>query len=238
MISRVHAIQAIALVVALARVNAFNPVARQSLPLRASALLQSITPKEGEKNLRKEISERNTLVDDEAKYSLRDGEGMRGAFVIDPPANDAAVTKESSFSVKMERLMRPRAYPLFLAEKAAEILESTVDGFLKDSSATPRPNGAKERIVVLGTGWGAASFLKDIDTSMYDVTVVSPRNYFLFTPMLAGSSVGTVEFRSITEPIREVRMIMSILSARNRQNLMIAFRSIDMSTSSRLPQRP
>jgi NADH dehydrogenase FAD-containing subunit len=80
--------------------------------------------------------------------------------------------------------------------------------------------------------------LKDIDTSMYDVTVVSPRNYFLFTPMLAGSSVGTVEFRSITEPIREVRMMMSILSAQNRQNLMIAFRSIDMSTSSRLPQRP
>ena len=62
----------------------------------------------------------------------------------------------------------------------------------------------KERIVVLGTGWGAASFLKDIDTSLYDVTIISPRNYFLFTPMLAGASVGTVEYRSITEPIREV----------------------------------
>jgi len=36
------------------------------------------------------------------------------------------------------------------------------------------------------------------------VTVISPRNYFLFTPMLAGASVGTVEYRSITEPIREI----------------------------------
>jgi len=59
-----------------------------------------------------------------------------------------------------------------------------------------------EKVVVLGTGWGAASFLKDADTDAFDVTVVSPRNFFLFTPMLAGSSVGTVEYRSITEPIR------------------------------------
>jgi len=34
--------------------------------------------------------------------------------------------------------------------------------------------------------------------------VISPRNHFVFTPMLAGASVGTVEYRSITEPIREV----------------------------------
>ena len=64
----------------------------------------------------------------------------------------------------------------------------------------------KERIIVLGTGWGAASFLKSIDCNKYDVTVISPRNYFVFTPMLAGASVGTVEFRSITEPVREVRL--------------------------------
>ena len=205
MMRRVLAIQTLALMMALVRINAFNPLARPAQLTRSSALHQNIAPKEEEKILRREIAERNAVVDDEAKYTLRDGEGMQGVFVSEPPVDASAIAKESSFSAKMERLMQPRAYPLFLAEKAAEILEHTVEGFLKDSMSSPRPTGPKERVVVLGTGWGAASFLKDIDTSMYDVTVVSPRNYFLFTPMLAGSSVGTVEYRSITEPIREVR---------------------------------
>lgn len=32
--------------------------------------------------------------------------------------------------------------------------------------------------------------------------VVSPRNYFLFTPLLPSCTVGTIEHRSIMEPIR------------------------------------
>ena len=35
-----------------------------------------------------------------------------------------------------------------------------------------------------------------------EIVFVSPRNYFMFTPMLAASSVGTVEYRSIVEHIR------------------------------------
>lgn len=31
---------------------------------------------------------------------------------------------------------------------------------------------------------------------------VSPRNHFLFTPLLASTAVGTLEFRAITEPVR------------------------------------
>lgn len=41
-----------------------------------------------------------------------------------------------------------------------------------------------------------------IDSDQYEVIYVSPRNYFVFTPMLAAASVGTVDVRSITEPIR------------------------------------
>lgn len=36
----------------------------------------------------------------------------------------------------------------------------------------------------------------------FEVIYVSPRNYFVFTPLLAAASVGTVDVRSITEPIR------------------------------------
>lgn len=53
-----------------------------------------------------------------------------------------------------------------------------------------------------GTGWGSVSLLKKLDTENYNVIVVSPRNYFLFTPLLPSCTTGTVEHRSIMEPIR------------------------------------
>ncbi|XP_009761589.1 external alternative NAD(P)H-ubiquinone oxidoreductase B1, mitochondrial-like [Nicotiana sylvestris] len=63
---------------------------------------------------------------------------------------------------------------------------------------------AKKRVVVLGTGWAGTSFLKDLDISSYDVRVVSPRNYFAFTPLLPSVTCGTVEARSIVEPVRNI----------------------------------
>ncbi|XP_077254042.1 external alternative NAD(P)H-ubiquinone oxidoreductase B2, mitochondrial-like [Tasmannia lanceolata] len=62
----------------------------------------------------------------------------------------------------------------------------------------------KKKVVVLGTGWAGTSFLKNLDSSQYDVQVVSPRNYFAFTPLLPSVTCGTVEARSIVEPIRKI----------------------------------
>lgn len=62
----------------------------------------------------------------------------------------------------------------------------------------------KKKLVVLGTGWAGISFLKDLDVSQYDVQVVSPRNYFAFTPLLPSVTCGTVEARSIVEPVRNI----------------------------------
>ncbi|KAG4968761.1 hypothetical protein JHK87_034412 [Glycine soja] len=59
----------------------------------------------------------------------------------------------------------------------------------------------KKKLVVLGTGWAGTSFLKDLHASLYDVQVVSPRNYFAFTPLLPSVTCGTVEARSIVEPV-------------------------------------
>ncbi|MEX2016521.1 MAG: FAD-dependent oxidoreductase, partial [Candidatus Hydrogenedentales bacterium] len=63
-------------------------------------------------------------------------------------------------------------------------------------------SGGPPRVLVLGSGFGAFSFLKHVDHRRYAVTVVSPRNHFLFTPLLPSTTVGTVEFRSIIEPVR------------------------------------
>jgi NADH:ubiquinone reductase (non-electrogenic) len=45
------------------------------------------------------------------------------------------------------------------------------------------------------------------------VTVVSKRNHFLFTPLLPSTTVGTIEFRSIIEPIRRVRRDVRFVQA-------------------------
>ncbi|GKV19122.1 hypothetical protein SLEP1_g29416 [Rubroshorea leprosula] len=62
----------------------------------------------------------------------------------------------------------------------------------------------KKKVVVLGTGWAGMSFLKNLNNPSYEVEVVSPRNYFAFTPLLPSVTCGTVEGRSIVEPIRNI----------------------------------
>ena len=60
----------------------------------------------------------------------------------------------------------------------------------------------KKKIVILGTGWGCQSFLKKVDPTQFNVTIVSPRNHFFYTPMLTGVATGTVKASSIMEGIR------------------------------------
>ena len=52
------------------------------------------------------------------------------------------------------------------------------------------------------TGWAAHAFVELASTYDLRIVVVSPVNHFVFTPMLASAAVGTVEYRSMTEPIR------------------------------------
>jgi NADH dehydrogenase FAD-containing subunit len=112
------------------------------------------------------------------------------------------------YSIIVERMMQSiDDYQLSLKLKSSSLLQ-------KQSISSKSVNSlVKEKIVVLGTGWGAHAFLKSIDATMYDVVVISPRNYFTFTPMLAASAVGTVEFRSICEPIRNVNPLANYLES-------------------------
>ncbi|KAM3501128.1 hypothetical protein MY10362_005810 [Beauveria mimosiformis] len=66
------------------------------------------------------------------------------------------------------------------------------------------PDPSKKTLVILGTGWGSVALLKNLDTENYNVVVVSPRNYFLFTPLLPSCTTGLIEHRSIMEPVRAI----------------------------------
>jgi NADH:ubiquinone reductase (non-electrogenic) len=73
---------------------------------------------------------------------------------------------------------------------------------MRNPADQPDPDPSKKTLVILGTGWGSVSLLKKLDTENYNVIVISPRNYFLFTPLLPSCTTGTIEHRSIMEPIR------------------------------------
>ncbi|XP_010922566.1 internal alternative NAD(P)H-ubiquinone oxidoreductase A2, mitochondrial [Elaeis guineensis] len=67
----------------------------------------------------------------------------------------------------------------------------------------------KPRLVVLGTGWAGCRLMKGIDTKLYDVVCISPRNHMVFTPLLASTCVGTLEFRSVAEPVGRIQPSIS-----------------------------
>lgn len=100
-----------------------------------------------------------------------------------------------------KQLTKTRPYPLFVTEKVVGTMERTAHGIgqlakrvgaatavdVDDETAATissmaAPKKAKEKVVCLGVGWGSAALLADIDTDIYDVTVISPRNHFVFTP--------------------------------------------------------
>ena len=65
------------------------------------------------------------------------------------------------------------------------------------SNASNTTSQQRQKVVILGTGWGSYSVLKNVNKKLFDVIVVSPRNHFLFTPLLASTTVGTLEFRYV-----------------------------------------
>lgn len=71
-----------------------------------------------------------------------------------------------------------------------------------------------DRIVILGTGFGSYSLVRDLALNRQQAILISPRNYFLFTPLLPSTAVGTLEFRSIIEPIRRIDPRLTYYHAR------------------------
>lgn len=85
--------------------------------------------------------------------------------------------------------------------KNLPIIEHFIDD---DESQDNKDQKHKPKLVLLGTGWGNIALLKKLIPGEYHVVVVSPSNYFCFTPMLPSATVGTLELRSLVEPVRAI----------------------------------
>lgn len=60
----------------------------------------------------------------------------------------------------------------------------------------------KQRIVVIGAGFGGLSFCKKIDKSKYDVLILDRNNYHSFPPLFYQVASGGLEPTSISFPVR------------------------------------
>lgn len=54
------------------------------------------------------------------------------------------------------------------------------------------------------TGWAGYTFARSLDPTKYERIIISPRSYFVFTPLLASTAVGTLEFRTTLESVRRL----------------------------------
>lgn len=99
-------------------------------------------------------------------------------------------------------------YQFAQAERIVEESDSEYE-YQNYPSLEATKQGEKPRVVVLGTGWAACRFLKGIDTKIYDVVCISPRNHMVFTPLLASTCVGTLEFRSVAEPVTRIQSALA-----------------------------
>lgn len=72
----------------------------------------------------------------------------------------------------------------------------------------------RPRLLVLGSGFAAFSLLNELAPDLYDVTVVSPRPYFLYTPLLTEVAVGGVRGSSLIERVDSLPSVTHYRKAR------------------------
>lgn len=73
------------------------------------------------------------------------------------------------------------------------------------------PREGKERILILGSGWAGYILSRRLKTKPYSTTLISPRSYFVFTPLLNDTTVGTLEFPHVVEPVRDSRTAVNFV---------------------------
>ncbi|CAG8972154.1 hypothetical protein HYALB_00009702 [Hymenoscyphus albidus] len=101
----------------------------------------------------------------------------------------------------MNRILESRAVNLRIRTTSTR----TLNGILRRALSTKdldASKGSRERVVILGSGWSGFVLSRQLDKKKFQPVVVSPRSYFAFTPLLASTAVGTLEFRTTVESVR------------------------------------
>lgn len=74
------------------------------------------------------------------------------------------------------------------------------------------PDG-RERVVILGSGWGGYTMSRKLSPKHFAPVVISPRSYFVFTPLLTDTAGGDLDFSHIVEPVRDTKVKTDFIQA-------------------------
>eukprot|EP00887_Chlorella_sp_A99_P004630 scaffold4.g4630.t1 len=139
---------------------------------------------------------------------------IQSRLVVAGGSTPRRADREQSFKAvhKLSADLRPQtcSRPFYWYATAPCVQAQPAPATPRGPAAAAAPAGRKARVVVLGSGWGAVSFIKNAAPEAfgpdgpYELVVVSPRNYFCYTPLLPAAAAGAIEERSIVEPIREL----------------------------------
>ena len=72
---------------------------------------------------------------------------------------------------------------------------------------------SKSSVLIIGSGWAGFYLASEISTSLYDVTVISPRRTSAYTPLLASAACGLFNFYLAEEPVRSKSRKINFLKA-------------------------
>ncbi|VUC36435.1 unnamed protein product [Clonostachys rosea] len=89
--------------------------------------------------------------------------------------------------------------PLHSAEKRSSLILG-VRRYSTASDKLPK----KKRVVIIGSGWAGYTLARTLSPANSTRILISPRSHFVFTPLLASASVGTIEPRASIEPVRRL----------------------------------
>lgn len=68
------------------------------------------------------------------------------------------------------------------------------------------------KILLIGSGWASSEFIKNIDTKKYKISVISPSNKFVYTPLLANNIKNNTNLEINIESLNEIKYINDIVS--------------------------
>lgn len=125
---------------------------------------------------------------------------MVGACIVGFFIYDSTTYKSSDAPAEI-KVPKLALNPEYGGPENLPILRETLDAY---DSEMKELTSYKPKLVVLGSGWASVGLLKNLKPGDYDVTVVSPQNYFLFTPLLPSAATGTLEVKSLMASIRKI----------------------------------